>query len=183
MYPHIREKYVLYFQDEMRYGLLSNVRRSWSKVGERAILPHQHAFENRYLFSAVNPLSGESFHLMGIDGMDSIAMNVFLTALKKQHPNEHVFVVVDNAPCHKPKWVRDVEGLTVIFLPPYSPELNPTERYFEEMRRGTANRVFETLEDIEGVIEAEVKRWSDDTKAMKQLLGYGWIVEQCAVVS
>lgn len=183
MYPHVREKYVLYFQDEMRYGLLSNVRRSWSKVGERAVLPHQHAFENRYLFSAVNPLSGESFHLMGIDGMDSIAMHVFLTELKKQHPNEHVFVVVDNAPCHKPKWVRDIEGLTVIFLPPYSPELNPAERYFEEMRRGTANRVFETLEDIEEVIEAEVKRWSDDTEAMKRLLGYRWIVEQCAVVS
>ncbi len=179
MHPHLQKKYVLYFQDEMRYGLLSNVRRSWSKVGERAVLPHQHAFENRYLFSAVNPLSGESFHLMGIDGMDSIAMNVFLTELKRQHPNEHVFVVVDNAPCHKPKWVRDIEGLTVIFLPPYSPELNPTERYFEEMRRSTANRVFETLEDIEEVIEMEIKRWSDDTKAMKQLLGYGWIVEQC----
>ena len=182
MYSHIREKYVLYFQDEMRYGLLSNVRRSWSKVGERAILPHQHAFENRYLFSAVSPLTGESFHLMGVDGMDSIAMNVFLTELKKQHPNEHVFVVIDNAPCHKPKWVRDIEGLTVIFLPPYSPELNPTERYFEEMRRATANRVFETLEDIEKVIEVEVKRWSDDAEAMRQLLGYEWIRNQVTEV-
>ncbi|MBP9749775.1 MAG: transposase, partial [Candidatus Pacebacteria bacterium] len=66
----------------------------------------------------------------------------------------------------------------VIFLPPYSPELNPAERYFEEMRRGTANRVFEKLEDIEKVIEAEVKRWSDDTEAMKRLLGYGWIRKQ-----
>ena len=182
MHPHIREKYVLYFQDEMRYGLLSNVRRSWSKVDARAILPHQHAFENRYLFSAVAPLTGDSFHIMSIDGMDSIAMNVFLTELKRQHPNEHVFVVVDNAPCHKPKWVRDIEGLTVIFLPPYSPELNPAERYFEEMRRGTANRVFEKLEDIEKVIEAEVKRWSDDTEAMKRLVGHEWIREQCREV-
>ena len=152
-------------------------------MGVRAVLPHQHAFENRYLFSAVAPLTGESFHLMGIDGMDSIAMNVFLTELKKQHPHEHVFVVVDNAPCHKPKWVRDIEGLTVVFLPPYSPELNPAERYFEEMRRGTANRVFNTIKDIEEVIESEVKRWSDDTEAMKRLLGYGWIVRQCSEVS
>jgi len=182
MHSQAQEKYVLYFQDEMRYGLLSNVRRSWSKVGERAVLPHQHAFENRYLFSAVAPLTGESFHLMGIDGMDSIAMNVFLTKLKKQHPENHVFVVVDNAPCHKPKWVRDIEGLMVIFLPPYSPELNPAERYFEEMRRATANRVFETLEDIEKVIEAEVKRWSDDTEAMRQLLGYEWIRNQVTEV-
>jgi hypothetical protein len=167
----------------MRYGLLSNVRRSWSKVGARAVLPHQHGFENRYLFSAVAPLTGDSFHLIGIDGMDSIAMNLFLVELKKKHTNEHVLVVIDNAPCHRPKWVRDIEGLTVIFLPPYSPELNPAERFFEEMRRGTANRVFETLEDIESILEKEINRWSDNADAMKQLLGYAWIVRQCEEVN
>jgi hypothetical protein len=167
----------------MRYGLLSNVRRSWSKVGARAVLPHQHGFENRYLFSAVAPLTGDSFHLIGIDGMDSIAMNLFLVELKKQHQNEHVLVVIDNAPCHRPKWVRDIEGLTTIFLPPYSPELNPAERFFEEMRRGTANRVFETLEDIESILEKEINRWSDNADAMRQLLGYEWIVKQCEEVN
>lgn len=166
----------------MRYGLLSNVRRSWSKVGDRALLPHRHGFDNRYLFSAIDPVRGESFHLMGIDGMDSIAMHVFLGELKKQHPYEHVFVVVDNAPCHRPAWVRDISGLTVIFLPPYSPQLNPPERFFEEMRRATANRVHENIEAIETLLEEAIKRWADDTEAMKQLLGYEWIVQQCAEV-
>lgn len=166
----------------MRYGLLSNVRRSWSKVGDRALLPHRHGFENRYLFSAIDPVRGESFHLMGIDGMDSTAMHIFLTELKKQHPHEHVFVVVDNAPCHRPKWVRAIEGLTVIFLPPYSPQLNPPERFFEEMRRATANRVHESIDDIETLLEDAINQWSDDTGAMKQLLGYGWILEQIGEV-
>lgn len=162
----------------MRYGLLSNVRRSWSKIGDRALLPHRHGFDNRYLFTAIDPIRGESFHLMGIDGMDSEAMHIFLAELKKQHPDEHVFVVVDNAPCHRPKWVRDIEGLTVIFLPPYSPQLNPPERFFEEMRRATANRVHENIEDIETLLEDAINRWADDTEAMKQLLGYEWIVKQ-----
>ena len=166
----------------MRYGLLSNMRRSWSKVGDRALLPHQHGFENRYLFSAIDPVRGESFHLMGIDGMDSIAMHVFLTELKKQHPDEHVFVVIDNAPCHRPKWVRDIPGLTVIFLPPYSPQINPPERFFEEMRRATANRVYETIDEIETTIEMEIKKWSDDTGMMKRLLGYEWILKQLGEV-
>jgi len=173
-----QERYVLYFQDEMRYGLLSNVRRSWSKVGERALLPHRHGFENRYLFSAIDPVRGESFHLMGIDGMDSHAMHIFLTELKKQHPHEHVFVVVDNAPCHRPLWVRDIPGLTLIYLPPYSPQLNPPERFFEEIRRATANQVFETIDDIDATIENAVREWSGDTKAMKQLLCYDWIEKQ-----
>ena len=86
----------------MRYGLISNFRRSWSLVGERAVLPQQMTYENKYLFSAVNPLSGKSFHLLGFPDMNSDIVHVFLTQLKAQHPNQHVFVVWDNAPTHKP---------------------------------------------------------------------------------
>ena len=74
----------LFFGDEMRYGLISNFRRSWSRVGERTIIDSQKSFDNRYLFSAVAPLSGKSFHLLGIDGFDSEATNTFLLQLKKQ---------------------------------------------------------------------------------------------------
>lgn len=167
----------------MRYGLMSNTRRSWSKVGERAILPHQQAFINRYLFSAVAPLSGESFHLMGFDIMDSETELAFLTALKKEHPDQHVVVVVDNAPSHRRKDIHELAGLTLVHLPPYAPELNPTERFFEEMRRATACRVFPGLAPLEERISVAVNQWADDTEAMKQLLGYAWIREQCRVVN
>lgn len=101
---------ILYFSDEMRYGLMSNMRRSWSQIGKRAVLPHQQAFANRYLFSAVAPLSGDSFHLLGIDEMDTEAEFVFLTELKKKHPDEHVIVLWDNAPCHRSKRLRSIVG-------------------------------------------------------------------------
>ena len=167
----------------MRYGLMSNTRRSWSKVGARALLAHQQEFLNRYLFSAVAPLSGESFHAMGFDIMDSETELAFLEALKKEHPDQHVMVVIDNAPSHRGKAIHAIDGLTLIHLPPYSPELNPTERFFEEMRRETACRVFDGLAPLEERISRAVNRWADDTPAMKQLLGYGWIKEQCGVVS
>jgi transposase len=167
----------------MRYGLMSNIRRSWSKVGERAVLPHQQAFDNRYLFSAVAPLSGESFHLLGIDEMDGEATHAFLQELKKQHPNQHVVVVWDNAPCHRLKVHRAIPGLAVIFLPPYSPELNPAERFFEEMRRATANQIFTDIETQEALITQAVNDWSENTDAMRQLLGYEWILRQCREVN
>jgi transposase len=166
----------------MRYGMLTNTRRSWSKVGKRALLPHQHGFENHYLYSALAPATGESFHLMEIDKMDSAMTHVFLQKLKENHPDEEVIVVWDGAPCHRPRWVRDIEGLIVIPLPPYSPELNPHERFFEELRRETANRVFDSLEDIETRISDAVNRWSDDLSAMKQLIGYDWILSQVGEV-
>jgi len=179
----LKEKpFKLFFGDEMRYGLISNFRRSWSKVGKRTIIDSQQSFDNRYLFSAVAPLSGDSFHLSGIDGFDSVAAHAFLLELKKEHPDVLVVLVWDNAPCHRPKIHREIPGLIVLFLPPYSPELNPAERFFEELRKATANQIFKTIEEQEEVIEKRLNLLADDTQRMKQLLGYEWILKQCPEV-
>lgn len=179
----ITQPYELFFADEMRYGLISNFRRSWSKVGERTVIDSQQSFDNRYLFSAVSPLSGDSFHLTSIEGFDSSAAHVFLLELKKQHQDELVILVWDNAPCHRPKIHREIPGLIVLFLPPYSPELNPAERFFEELRKATANQIFETIAAQEVAIDRKLNVLSDDMNGMKQLLGYDWILRQCGVVN
>lgn len=172
----------LFFSDEMRYGLISNFRRSWSKVGARTIVDSQQLFENRYLFSAVAPISGKSFHLAGIDGFDSEAAHTFLLELKKEYPDTLVILVWDNAPCHRVKVHREIEGLIVLFLPPYSPQLNPCERFFEELRKATACTIFRTIDEQQAVIEKKLVALADNIAAMKQLLGYEWILRQCGVV-
>ncbi len=167
----------------MRYGLISNFRRSWSKVGERTVIDKQQSFENRYLFSAVSPVSGDSFHLSGIDGFDADAAHTFLLELKKQHPHKMVILVWDNAPCHRVQIHRTIPGLIVLFLPPYSPELNPAERFFGELRKATANRIFATIEEQGAMIEEKLRELANDTDAMKKLTGYEWIVRQCSEVN
>ena len=167
----------------MRYGLISNFRRSWSKVGERTVIDNQQSFDNRYLFSAVSPLSGKSFHLSGIDGFDSAAAHTFLLELKKQYSDRMVVLVWDNAPCHRPMTHREIPGLIVLFLPPYSPELNPAERFFGELRKATANRIFKTIAEQQAAIEEKLNQLADDIEGMKRLLGYEGIKEQCGGVS
>jgi len=179
----MEQAFELLFGDEMRYGLISNFRRSWSKVGERTIIDSQQSFENRYLFSAVSPISGKSFHLTSIDGFDSNAAHTFLLELKKEYPDKMVVLVWDNAPCHRPKIHREIPGLIILFLPPYSPELNPAERFFEELRKATANQIFKSIEEQEVAIDAKLNALTDDIEAMKQLLGYEWILEQCGRVN
>lgn len=183
MEPLKNKPFELFFSDEMRYGLISNFKRSWSKIGERTTIDSQQSFDNRYLFSAVAPLSGNSFHLSGIDGFDTEAAHTFLLELKKQHKNKTVIVVWDNAPCHRPRIHREIPGLIVIFLPPYSPELNPVERFFEELRKATANRIFKTIAEQEKAIENKLNKITDNIGVMKQLLGYEWILDQCSGVS
>ena len=182
MEPLKKKPFELFFGDEMRYGLISNFRRSWSKVGERTIIDSQKSFDNRYLFSAVSTLSGNSFHLSGVDGFDTETAHTFLLELKKQHEDKMVIVVWDNAPCHRPMIHREIPGLIVLFLPPYSPELNPAERFFEELRKATANQIFKTIEDQEMAIEEKLKALADNIPAMKKMLGYEWILKQCSDV-
>ena len=160
---------------------MSNFRRSWSKIGERAILPQQQAFSNRYLYSAVAPISGDDFHLIGLGGMDTDTEKLFLNELKKKHPHTHVVVVIDNAPCHRPKVLHTISGMTIVYLPAYSPELNPVERYFEELRRTTANELFTSIDDMEKRLTDAINLWTPEK--LKRLCGYEWILEQLGVVN
>ena len=161
--------------------MMSNFRRSWSKIGERSVLDQKQGFVNSYLFTAIAPLSGDSFHLLGFDDMSTQTEYIFLTELKKKYPNQLVIVVIDNAPCHRPRILHNIEGLVIIYLPPYSPELNPPERFFEEVRRSTANEIFDTLEALEERITQTINEWIPEM--LQQLCCYEWIEKQLGVVS
>jgi transposase len=101
--------------------------------------------------------------------------------LKKKHPQKHVVVVIDNAPCHRPKALHKIYGLTLMYLPSYSPELNPVERYFEELGRATANEVFKDMKDLEKRLTKTIKSFTKEK--LKQLCGYDWILNQVGEVS
>ena len=69
-------------------------------------------------------------------------------------------------------------GMKSLFLPPYSPELNPVERFFEELRRKTANRIFDSLEELEKELVEAIQEYVIDRQKVRQLCGYPWIIEQ-----
>ena len=159
--------------------MMSNFLRSWSEKGTRVGIDQQQLFINGYLYSAINPITGEDFHLIGFDAMDTDSEFVFLTELKKQHPNIPVYVVFDNAPSHRSEKIRNIEGLELINLPSYSPELNPSERFFREARRATCNTIYDSLYDIEVRLSEFIN--SCTPESLKKLCGYDWILEQCGV--
>lgn len=162
----------------MRYGLISNYRRSWSKKGQRTIIDNQYEYISRYLYSAIEPITGESFHLLGFENVNGLTTELFLRELQKEYPSSHLIVVWDKAPFHRTKKFKEIENLTTIFLPPYSPQLNPVERFFGEMRKVTANRIFGDIKEIESMLIAEVIKWRENLEAVKDLCGYEWINKQ-----
>lgn len=170
------------FQDEMRYGLISNYRRSWSLVGERTQWSNQQTFTNRYLYSSVSPITGNSFHIMNFSDMDGVTMKAYLESLQKANPGKHIILVWDNAPCHRLKEFEKMKYITIVRLPSYSPQLNPAERFFGEVRKSTANRIFEGIGDQEVEITKKVLEYADDREKMRGLTGYEWVRKQWELV-
>jgi len=164
--------------DEMRFGLISNYRRSWSRVGKRTVIANQQEFINRYLYSAIDPITGDNFHLLGFNDVNAAITKKFLEALIEEYSEYHILLVWDNAPFHRKKELHQMTGLTPMFLPSYSPELNPVERFYGEIRKSTANRLFKDIQIQEEIIENEVIKWMNNTEKTQKLCGYPWIIEQ-----
>jgi len=174
-------KYI--FMDEMRFGLISNYRRSWSKIGKRTVIANQQEFSNRYLYSAIDPITGDNFHILGFPDVNASITKIFLEALVEKYKYNHIVMIWDNAPFHRKKELHEIEGLTPIFLPSYSPELNPVERFYGEIRKSTANRLFKDIEIQKDIIEDEVVTWMADKQKTQKLCGYEWIIEQIKSIS
>jgi len=71
---------------------------------------------------------------------------VFLSDFSKQNPDELIVIVLDNGAFHKAKRLLIPENVILIFLPPYSPELNPAEKIWAKFKRDFSNRFFENME-------------------------------------
>lgn len=157
---------------------MSNIRRSWSKKGTRTVYQNQQEYANRYLYSAIDPINGDSFHLMDLDDVSTACSDAFLGAIQERFANEHLVVVWDRAPFHRPKLLQR-DNMTIIFLPSYSPQLNPVERFFGEMRKFTANKIFrDGIDALSETVKEAVIRLSGNNEALKKLTGYEWIIEQ-----
>ncbi len=83
-------------------------------------------------------------------------------------------VVWDGAPSHRDRRMRGL-GLPLIGLPPYSPELNPAERVFEEVRRWIEGKVYRSIDDKVEAVEAFLTEFESDPNRVRSLAGWEWI--------
>ena len=134
------------FQDEAGFGRINTPKYCWTGGG-RPTVPCHHIREYRYAFGAVDPSSGDSFFLV-MPWCDTICTNIFLERLSKQYAEEEILLVCDGAGWHKSKDLVVPENIHIHHIPPYTPEMNPIEQIWREIRtRGFKNEVFNTLDD------------------------------------
>lgn len=136
------------FQDEAGFGRINKPRYCWCGDGIRPEVPCHHIREYRYAYGAVEPVTGEHFFLV-MPGCDTACMNVFLRELSKAYSDDDILLVCDGAAWHKSSTMEVPSNITILHIPPYTPEMNPIEQIWRELRtQGFCNEVFQTLEKV-----------------------------------
>lgn len=142
----------VFFFDESRFGTHSKIGHAWLETGKRTPMPVKLGFKNFYLYSAIELGKGEHFTLE-IPHVNTICMNVFLEEFSKNYPLDKILLVMDGAGWHRSKKLIVPNNIEIIYLPPYSPELNPVERFWEHIKRHTIrNKIYLTLNSIKDAV-------------------------------
>ena len=163
------------FQDEAGFGRINKPKYCWCKKGMRPSVPCHHIREYRYAYGAVEAKTGEGFFLV-LPYCDTTCMNVFLHEMAKTYPDDELLLVCDGARWHRSNGLKIPENIHLTFIPPYTPEMNPIEQIWKELRkRGFRNEAFTSLDKVIGRLCQTIKNLP--AAVISSITGRDWILD------
>ena len=127
------------FADEARFGRMDRIRPCWAPIGTRPGVAAQLIREYIYLYGAVSPKDGTCLYLI-MPTSNTACFQVFLDVLARKFARQDILLVLDGAPNHRCCDLTVPDNITLLYLPPYSPELNPKENLWDEIRDSRTTR-------------------------------------------
>lgn len=167
----------MFAPDESRVGLLPIVRRRITACGVQPIATVTHTFDNFYLYGAVDPTTGDSFFLE-LPWLNTTAFQVWLDHFAAPFPDSFNLLVLDNGAFHPTKALQWPANVVPVFLPPYSPELNPIERLWRDLKDKVADCILTTLDQLSEAVGHILQSYSPT--ALQSLTGYPYVVQAVA---
>ena len=146
----------LYFQDESRFGLKTHIGRCLTARGIKPIVKYQHAFKNTYIYGSFSPINGDSF-VYEIEGTTSEIFYAYILEFSKYKSEELKIIIIDNAGFHSLTKFEIPDNIVFIRIPPYSPELNHSEKIWAYIKQFYKNRVFENLDNVKKWLHEFIK--------------------------
>jgi transposase len=161
-------------QDETRLDLLPIVRRRITACGVQPIATVTHTFDSFYLYGAVEPTTGENFFLE-LPHLNTQMFQVWVDGFAAAFPDSCNIVVLDNGAFHKAKTLRWPANTVPVFLPPYSPELNPIERLWRDLKDKLADLRATTLDELSDTVCSLMQNYSHAT--LQSLTSFTYFVQ------
>jgi transposase len=174
-FPH-KQPLRLMFQDEARFGRISDCCYCWCKKPLRPVVKAMLSHQYVYAYAAVSPQDGklDSLVLPEVNGQ---WMQEFLTEVASRYPQENIVMVLDGAGWHKSKSFAMPANLRLLFLPPYSPELNPQEHIWDELREKCFhNKTFDSLDLLEDHLVESLRVLEMQADTVKGIVHWDWII-------
>lgn len=143
--------------DEGRFGLKSTYTRTWTRRGATPSVRVIQGYKNFYAYSCTSPQNGDQFTLF-LPEVNSAMMSLFLKEFSKQHKGEHLLIVLDQAGWHMSKKLRSPKNIELLYLPPYSPELNPVERLWRHLKAAATHNILHlTLDELTNSLQKAIQ--------------------------
>jgi len=163
------------FMDEGRFGRVDLPQRCWAPQSIRPACPSQIIREYSYAFAALSPSDGCLESLI-YSRADSDVMSFFLRQIANAFPSEHVVIFMDKAAWHTTEKLVIPDHIRLEFLPPYSPQLNPVEVLWKELRKDYFhNRVFANMDAVEDQLEEGLRNMAIDNARVRRFSSFLWM--------
>jgi transposase len=160
---------VVFFEDEARFGRISREMRCWVTKKMVPTVARQMVREYIYAYSALAPQTGDCYSMIA-PCCNTEAMNCFLQQLGDHYGKYRIVLILDKAGWHTSRKLKLPPNLHLMHLPPYSPELNPVELLWREIRRKYFhNRIFNSLDDVEEELAKALGEYHLTPGQIKQL--------------
>lgn len=175
--PEAQKPIRVWVLDEHRYGLLPVIRRVWGRKGVRVHAPYATKYKWGYLHEAMEVDGKNACEVLFTPAIDQDVHAIFLKQIAQSDAESLHVVIQDQAGFHiTNEDSRVPENVRLLGLPPYSPELNPVEQFGNLIKRQTGNRLYQSLEKLEGHIEAVMRKWSGPESVAS--LMHDWLVDK-----
>lgn len=159
-------------QDEGRFGRISRPKRCWAPAGLRPLAPSQVVRESMYVFAAVAPALGR-FTALVLPEANTAMMNLFLEEVSQTFADFFIVMQVDQASWHHSKALLIPSNIRLIQQPAYSPEVNPVEHLWEELReKYLHNRLFSSLELLVDELCRSLNELAEDQARITSMMSF-----------
>ena len=166
----------LMFQDEARFGRINAVRRCWAPFPIRPLCRAMLTHEYTYAYGAVDVVSGELDSLI-LPQVNTVCTQIFLDEVGNRHPNNRIIMVLDGAGWHASHDLTPPSNMRLLSLPPYSPELNPVENLWDELReKFFHNKAFDSMDALEDQLQTGLLALENDWPRVQSIVSWDWIV-------
>lgn len=164
------------FADEARFGRMNRPRPCWAPIGTRPEVASQLVREYTYLYGAVCPKDGTCVYLV-LPAPDTECFQTFLNVLAKKYARQHILLVVDGAGNHRSEDLVVPANITLEFLPPYSPELNPQENLWDEIREKIfKNYALKSMDDVHVKLDEAALYLEQNPEIVKSITSFPYII-------